>query len=458
MKRETRICLHCIGDVELRNLLRETATRMKCKFCESRRLGVPLKTLAGYIDEVYRGHFKPGDWYSVPGQGADDRTYQEQEGSTPRDIIAEIAGLEPEVVDEIVTLLADEEYHDVRDGEEPYYAYGCHYVHLDYVPVEQQWSWNEFYHRIKHQRRYFDDVARSRLHGLLGDLETLEPAPVLILHPNDTHRVIFRARRASHGEQAEKFCADARREIGPPPPAVVTAGRMNAHGIPVFYGAFSEAVAVAEVRPYVGGLIAVAQFEVIRPLKLLDLSRYVREPSPISLFAPGYYSRVTQLRFLRQFISIISRPIQPSDEALEYVATQAVAEYLANELKFDGIVYPSAQVGGMESDDDDLDSDDDALLSSRNVALFEAIGIVEGANQDTHASKSTDEVNADDNAITGPDDIFRDLIYTAHNEPYSSEPEGKGPALRYVEHSARVVKVTAIKVSYESFYLWGGDG
>ena len=35
----------------------------------------------------------------------------------------------------------------------------------------------------------------------------------------------------------------------------------------------------------------------------------------------------------------------PNEEALEYLATQAVADYLATELKLDGIIFPSVQVG-----------------------------------------------------------------------------------------------------------------
>jgi hypothetical protein len=35
----------------------------------------------------------------------------------------------------------------------------------------------------------------------------------------------------------------------------------------------------------------------------------------------------------------------PNEEAFEYLATQAVADYLATEVKLDGIIFPSVQVG-----------------------------------------------------------------------------------------------------------------
>ena len=233
---------------------------------------------------------------------------------------------------------------------------------------------------------------------------------------------------------------------------------MNAHGIPVFYGAFSEEVAVAEIRPHVGGLIVVGKFEVIKPLKLLDLSQYRQGAYPGSMFAAGYRYRVTQWKFLRQFLSIICRPIQPSDEALEYVATQAIAEYLASELKFDGIVYPSAQVGGIDSEDDYLGSEnDEALLSYGNIAIFEAIGIVQGENPDSNAIASTEQINSTHHGIPDFEELWRMSIQESKNESYIPMPSRTEPALRYIEYSAHIVRMKAIKVSYESFQGQDGD-
>src|SRR5262249_51233871 len=110
MKKEAQICLQCVSDEALRDLLSESATCMECSYCKERRLAVPLTTLADYIDEVYREHFKPGDW-----------SYQGQEGSTPQEIIEDIAGLESEPAEAIVGILAAREARDVRDGDEPYY-------------------------------------------------------------------------------------------------------------------------------------------------------------------------------------------------------------------------------------------------------------------------------------------------------------------------------------------------
>jgi len=58
------------------------------------------------------------------------------------------------------------------------------------------------------------------------------------------------------------------RDMGAPPSSLPAAGRMNAKGISTFYGATDPQIALAEVRPPVGSQVAIAYFEIIRPLRL----------------------------------------------------------------------------------------------------------------------------------------------------------------------------------------------
>lgn len=50
--------------------------------------------------------------------------------------------------------------------------------------------------------------------------------------------------------------------------------------------------------------------------------------------------------FLRRLSKLMSNPVMPDDEPMDYLITQAIADYLATESKitFDGIMYPSVQV------------------------------------------------------------------------------------------------------------------
>jgi hypothetical protein len=165
--------------------------------------------------------------------------------------------------------------------------------------------------------------------------------------------------------------ADPRHELSPPPYAKAVQGRMNPTGIPVFYGAFAAAVAIAEVRPPVGGIVLVGAFRPLRPLRLLDLPR-IGHRFTGSIFAPGYADRAARALFLRSFHRLIASPVQPQDEPIEYLPTQAVAEYVRNVLGFDGIAFHSTQTGSTE--DDDLDAGAGGTVADTtqysNVAIF----------------------------------------------------------------------------------------
>jgi hypothetical protein len=396
--------------------------------------------LADQIDEVYREHFVPGEEEKV-FYAFDDNGHYEQRGEFPAYIIQDIAGLAPEVADAVVALLSAEESRDVTDGVDPRYeAISC-YVRRELYPYEQEGMWDEFCHRVKHHRRYFDEKCRQLLDSLLGDLLQLEPSPILRLRLGKSEKLIYRARRASDFEEAERFRISPARDLGPPPLEKALAGRMSPHGIPVFYGAFSERGAIAEVRPSVGVVVVVGQFAVMAPLKLLDLTQFTAAPLRSSMFAPGYVRRVTQYRFLRRFLVELSRPIQPHEEPLEYVPTQAVAGYLAEALHLDGIVYPSAQLGGTE-DEDNLfqDDEDEDRFALSNVALFDATVIVATAHRRSRSKKSR----------TLPEEpTFADLWLLELEENLNTvqEPERK-PALRYIDGSASVKRITYIDIKY----------
>src|ERR1700694_4839813 len=101
----------------------------------------------------------------------------------------------------------------------------------------------------------------------------------------------------------------------------------------------------------------------IRPLRLLDLTALGAVSISGSIFDPGLAGRLERAMFLRSLRQRITRPVIPDDEALDYLPTQAVAEFLATEAAapVDGITFPSVQAAA------------DAL----NVVLFHKAARVE---------------------------------------------------------------------------------
>jgi hypothetical protein len=111
----------------------------------------------------------------------------------------------------------------------------------------------------------------------------------------------------------------------------------------------TEAIALAEVRPPVGSQVAIARVTIIRPLRLLHLNALSEDHEAGSIFFdPACAGRLSRMMFLRSLCARISRPVMPDDQDMEYLPTQAIADYLATEGRapLDGILFPSVQAGG----------------------------------------------------------------------------------------------------------------
>jgi RES domain len=282
------------------------------------------------------------------------------------------AGVEPDIADAVDDLLSASESRDVRDGADAYYG-GVPLEHVHAYPDEFMEIWLEFENRLKHQVRFFDEQGKQLLDKLFADLPTLADGKAIVtIEPGGDFSTLYRARIVDGDSDAEAFVRDPGRHLGPPPPHLARAGRMNPAGIPAFYGAFAEDVAIAEVRPPVGSIVAVGKFLPLRPVRLLDVSFLPFAYHQESIFSAGYNRLRNKVGFLEKFHRRISRPVLPSDEALAYLPTQAVAAYVANVMGLDGVIYGSIQIGAESEGDEQIDR------NVCNIALFGGAAVVAG--------------------------------------------------------------------------------
>jgi len=116
-------------------------------------------------------------------------------------------------------------------------------------------------------------------------------------------------------------------------------GRANPKGIPYLYLSTDRETACAEVRPWIGSLISVAQFQTLRELRLVNCTTdrkasrvYIgREPSP------GEREESVWTDIDKAF----ARPVSPSEDVADYAPTQIIAE-LFKMHGFDGVAYRSS--------------------------------------------------------------------------------------------------------------------
>lgn len=366
----TYVCENCIGDGPLKVHFAKR-TKRTCSYCGNRGPALAIADLAELVDSPLRSHIERGEYEPDFTDGSDRPDYR-QNGSPLTDVLQEELEVECDLAADLAAALVDADPADLSDGGEAFFTTDDNYHRRKYPSGAHYYDlWNEFETRIKHSRRYFDDEAARALAEVLSPQDG-HPLATVRFGPQTDFPFIYRARRADDEGEALRFLRTPQQELGPPPAAKAVAGRMNPAGIPVFYGALSEATAIAEVRPSVGGLVLVGKFRVVRAIELLDLSRVHAVPIG-SIFDPEYDVRFSRRSFLSGFHRLIAKPVQPRDETLEYVPTQAVAEYVANVLGLDGIVYASAQVGSLPDDYDDgeyLYDRGQTSLDSYNAVLF----------------------------------------------------------------------------------------
>jgi RES domain len=139
-------------------------------------------------------------------------------------------------------------------------------------------------------------------------------------------------------------------------------GRVNPRGIPCLYAASNKETAVAEVRPWLGALVSVAQLGLARELRVVNccddndkqFELYLEEPAPED----------REKAVWRAIGRAFSEPVSSDPGIAEYVATQVLAEHF-RKLGYDGVVYKSRLGTGLNFALFDLD-----VLEVADVRLY----------------------------------------------------------------------------------------
>lgn len=334
---------------------------MECRYCGDERLTISLEDLATHVEMAFSDHFErtasEPDGFEWAMQSDPESDYVwEREGDPAMWAIASAADVDEEIAEDIRLILEDRHYdHDQANvGEECPFVPESHYVAKAAGSGTFPFLWNRFASSLKFESRFFSAVGLHILNQIFFEIEKLhtnDGTPVLIeAGPTRAIKTLCRARVFEREDkELEKALEVPWAELGTPPPHFAKAGRMNAPGVAVFYGALDADTAVAEVRPPVGSKVAVAQFHLSRDLRLLDVSALQTIKAVGSIFDPETIKKMEKANFFKILSREISRAIMPHEETSEYLPTQAVADYLANEAGLDGMVFPSVQAGQKSS-------------------------------------------------------------------------------------------------------------
>ncbi|MEJ0025948.1 MAG: RES family NAD+ phosphorylase [Rhizomicrobium sp.] len=217
------------------------------------------------------------------------------------------------------------------------------------TPEFASWkSYQEFARRVRRERRYATDPAsRAFIQTVLAtapvrDL-TINKGLILYRAQLDVEERVF---QDDDGAERIEIVGHALDRMMPNSEKV-QAGRANPSGIAYLYLASQKLTAVSEVRPWLGAGVSVAQFEVRRDVRALDLTKGHEQfgfglLTMEQLMGEASVDRDTKRRAVWTDIdSAFSRPVSRSEETYDYVPTQILAEAF-RETGYEGIVYRSS--------------------------------------------------------------------------------------------------------------------
>lgn len=354
--KERRICCDCIGDGYLRAQIKTADDLGRCDYCDSdeEMPTITIEELASEISAALERHYRRTDTepdgleYTMIKEGLMD---WDRHGEPVAQVIAEAAMIRDEAAEHIRLVLEEEntDMERAQMGEEGPFDEDAHYEEAEIDDIEFQAEWRQFERSLGTETRYFNRFAEAVLNLVFENIEGAKARRGRLIirtaGPGTDLTALFRARVFQSDDRLEGAIKHPDQEVGAPPTSAAASGRMNARGISVFYGATDAAIALAEVRPPVGSRVVVGRFDILRPVRLLDVDALKSLMVEGSIFDPGHARRQERARFLRRLSARITMPVMPEDEGTRYLVTQAMADYLVSrsDLQLDGILYRSVQ-------------------------------------------------------------------------------------------------------------------
>jgi hypothetical protein len=238
---------------------------------------------------------------------------------------------------------------NVEEGEQNHRAGMA--AELDDPQKPEFASWRSFWNfseRVRHQRRYVWDAHIKAFTSTV--LATVKDRDITL----QKGIVLYRAQAGVEwisqkdddgNELGEEPVGHGRTRMKPRASRAVE-GRANPAGVPVLYLGTTEETAISEIRPWIGAEVSLAQFQLARNLRAIDLSRGHGKWSFVEIGFGELLGGNTPNATAKEkavWIDIdnaFSRPVTLSDDAADYVPTQILAELFRN-VGYDAIIYKS---------------------------------------------------------------------------------------------------------------------
>jgi len=200
--------------------------------------------------------------------------------------------------------------------------------------------WTSFAYHLRRTRRFL--LKDDELEPISNPMKWL---PNLLQHVSKditTQDVFYRARIGGIREPFGKLKPFPADKMTPPDAENASRGRANPAGIAYLYVADKEKTAVLEVQPFLKEQVTIAKLSPQKNLRVVDLTKIHKVSSPF--FQEDLEDILYRNALLNTLNFELARPVKPSDNEVEYVPTQYLAEAILN-CGYDGIRYRSSMSG-----------------------------------------------------------------------------------------------------------------
>lgn len=331
-------CKNCFRNEHVIAVIEKNDTIGDCDHCDAKATYIiPESEIGPYLYACIRKAYEPRRYGQAKDSCISVREIFDWQGVFSGEIY------EWDLVDDLICSIGNE---SLDEFDEPLFKPSDLYRLLDEETErhfnDYSMSWGEFKDQILHYARFFDIGGESGTRErLLSSIRELLP---FLEHTIPAGTMLWRSRECD----IDIVDSDSRylgNELGPPPPAFASNGRMNPRGIPYFYTAEDANTAIIESRSRFGFSNVHARFETIVPIRVVDINRSLAF-RPKNIFDPEYrHEEHWVSSFLYDFHCEISRPITDAGALLDYVPTQVFSEYIRY-LGYNGIRFRSSVHNG----------------------------------------------------------------------------------------------------------------
>ncbi|MCH8156601.1 MAG: RES domain-containing protein, partial [Nitrospinae bacterium] len=358
-------CFNCFNETEIIDFIKSSDETGDCDYCDS--TDVPVRNVQEVGDFIMEGFLREyEDAANQVGYCSEDEGYL-LSTNTIDEILIGTEGIFGDALEDPDELIRDLVSLD-----------GTAYVRKDpYGPPsgepDEITDWDEFCDLVKNkkpftsfqvtdERAYDPSHPNTSFKNLINQLNNYG-----LIYDLEPGLSIYRGRLAP---EAGTFVHS---DLTSPPVEKTKNNRMSPVGISIFYGSLEKETCVHEVRPSVGEIVAVAEFVILRSLKILDLTELPDSPDPISIFNENYgFSYETYFKpFFCHFAHDIAKPIRPGATDIEYRPTQAFTEFLRFNKFEDYRPYPlEGQNSPRAFQVDGIMFQSSLKIGGRNLVLF----------------------------------------------------------------------------------------